>query len=159
MKCNCVHPSPSIAAFRAHRTNLALCTIVCFSLSLFLLTSMARPLFLSVWVCVCRCLRNRERAYHDFLPRDPWPAKPALTSLVMLLQYFCAACPGMCPVLHTKHGWWQGVSSMIFPKTTPGAQILALVFQAFSNGGKHVVARFSVVAGNVGYKKTTKKMI
>lgn len=89
-----------------------------------LATLTAQPLalllfFMSVLVCVRVC--EIERAHHNFLPREPWPAKlsAVLSTAPIFVQPALACAP--CCTPNIAHGRESPAWSF---KATPGAQAL-----------------------------------
>ena len=76
------------------------------------------------FLCVI-CLRERITISS---PGEPWPAKPSHKILSNAAIFVHPALP-CAPSLYTKHGWWQGVSSMI-SKDNPGSTESSLLFSA-----------------------------
>lgn len=100
------------------------CLAVAFSLSFYLppwRPSLQLSSFFSVSVLVYVCVCKIERAHHNFLPREPWPAKfSAVFSAAPIFVQPALACAPCCTP-NIAHGRESPAWSF---KATPGAQAL-----------------------------------
>ena len=149
--------SSSIAATTLQGTEKLILHCVLLSSPLPLhLYGMTSGFFSFLWVCIC----VREHITISS-PGEPWPAKPP-HKILSNAAIFVQPGPACAPSLYTKHGWRQGVSSMI-SEDNPGSTESSLLFSArfqlffflffFFSVRQMCCCKIFLVTGNVKKKK------